>query len=299
MAHCGHSIGSRNAERAARTGAWTRVSARPRVSRSPPLCPHRLILAAVQVPSPVTSACLRGIFTFEVSGKTNMINSNNTQSHPNVLPFPPQPMAEESSGLEHTASGQYESGLRLLITRLDGEPPGDLQDESGEIKRLLPLAWDDFTNSRQTKMSPTKLWRIESLHWAPPVLSFDIERHGAVVLGSSRAEIQRWTVNLDTRLASCESVGLRQIVPAAKGLNTQPLAEEIATLILNHVKDDRLKWISHTLVMVKIGLVIKATNARTTEGRRCRFRRDLENELQKAGWKPAKDRASNTYEKLD
>ncbi len=227
--------------------------------------------------------------------------NNTKQTHPiqNVLPFPLHPMPGKSSGQGYSASAQTESGICLLAARLKDEPSGNLKDESGEILKLLALAWDELENSGHTKMNRTKLCRIEKLHWASPEIYFEIERHGAVVLGSSRAEIQGWTVNLETRQTSCDSVGLRQIYPAERRLNTKPLAEEIATLILKHAKDDRLKWSSPTLVRVNIGLVIPETCAPTTLERRRRFRRDLENELQKAGWKQAKGRASNTYEKID
>lgn len=227
-----------------------------------------------------------------------VMDPGTNKEHPNVLPTP-QPKPGTSSETGYTASVRSESGIGLLADRLNGQPPGYLHDESGEITNLLTLAWDELANGRQTKMDATKVWRIEKLHWMAPVLSFEIERHGAAAFGSSRAEIQRWTVNLDTRQASCESVGRRQLRPAAKPLKTQPLVEKIAKLILKHRKDDRLKWISPAKVRVEIGLVIEETNPQTTQGRRRRFRSDLEKELQKAGWKPAKGSAPNTYEKID
>ena len=52
--------------------------------------------------------------------------------------------------------------------------------------------------------------RMENVEWHPPILTFLIERHGGTVLGSARAELQRWTVDLDRRTATCERVGHRQ-----------------------------------------------------------------------------------------
>jgi hypothetical protein len=48
---------------------------------------------------------------------------------------------------------------------------------------------------------------MEDLEWNPPMLSFIIERHGAMVLGSTRAENQRWEIDMNKMEAECYSFG--------------------------------------------------------------------------------------------
>lgn len=74
------------------------------------------------------------------------------------------------------------------------------------------------------------------------MLAFTIERHGRTVLGSTRAELQRWEVNLDTQEASCFSAGYRQVAPTSPRVNFQQVARELAPLILSRQDDERLKW---------------------------------------------------------
>jgi len=40
------------------------------------------------------------------------------------------------------------------------------------------------------------LGRMEEVLWSPPDLTFSIERHGAAALGSSRAELQEWMIDV-------------------------------------------------------------------------------------------------------
>ena len=61
--------------------------------------------------------------------------------------------------------------------------------------------------------------RMEKVEWVPPVLRFQIERHGATVKGSSRAELHEWTIDLCKATAECVSKGSRQIIPMAPRLN--------------------------------------------------------------------------------
>jgi hypothetical protein len=82
-------------------------------------------------------------------------------------------------------------------------------------------------------MSPEKLLgRMEQVEWSPPVLTFVIERHGRTCVGSTRADLYRWTINFITKTANCEKVGHRQLCPMARRLAIQPFAEEIAAKII-------------------------------------------------------------------
>ena len=93
-------------------------------------------------------------------------------------------------------------------------------------------------------------------------------------MGSSRAELQRWTLDPDTMTAVCEEVGHRQVAPMRPRLDIGPLADEIARLIVARADDVRLKWYDGGRVRVLIGKIIPAGSAvrQTLEGRRRRFR---------------------------
>ena len=80
------------------------------------------------------------------------------------------------------------------------------------ILELVEECWDDLMGSRDTKMGVWKICRdngAENLTWAPPNLSFSIDRHGGTVLGSKRAERQTWTLNLETATARPHVSGYR------------------------------------------------------------------------------------------
>jgi hypothetical protein len=65
-------------------------------------------------------------------------------------------------------------------------------------------------------MTPNKIERIEEATWEDPIFTFVIERHGRTVHGSSRAELQRWTVDLDAGTATtAASHSHRQLTPPA------------------------------------------------------------------------------------
>jgi hypothetical protein len=66
-----------------------------------------------------------------------------------------------------------------------------------------------------------------------PVLSFRIERHGAMGVGSTRAELQNWRVDLDRKTAQCErSRSYRQALPRAEVVRIEPIARELADSII-------------------------------------------------------------------
>ena len=82
------------------------------------------------------------------------------------------------------------------------------------ILELVEECWDDLMGSRDTKMGVWKICRdngAENLTWAPPNLSFSIDRHGGTVLGSKRAERQTWTLNLETATARPHVSGYRSM----------------------------------------------------------------------------------------
>ena len=74
----------------------------------------------------------------------------------------------------------------------------------GRVPMRLAGCWREFTGSASERMHAGKLGRMEAVRWDPPVLSFTIERHGAMSGGSTRAELQQWRIDLDRKTAKCE-----------------------------------------------------------------------------------------------
>jgi hypothetical protein len=71
---------------------------------------------------------------------------------------------------------------------------------TSETERLLFLAWGGFKfpNGDGGMEAYKLLNRTEDLAWNAPILSFNIERHGATVGGSVYAEVQSWQVNTES-----------------------------------------------------------------------------------------------------
>ena len=155
------------------------------------------------------------------------------------------------------------------------------------LESLVIDSWDEFSGSSNGGMTVYKLTgRIENLYWEPPILSFIIERHGGLVLGSTRAEKQKWELNLDTRTADFSRDKSRTIKPRQKPLDVKPKAKEIFELIINKKDDECLKWKKDGSVRILINRIYPERSApkQTVEGRRKRFRVELERLLTAQGW---------------
>jgi hypothetical protein len=106
----------------------------------------------------------------------------------------------------------------LLKKHLCALAPGEIA-EIGRVTALLANCWHEFAGAESQRMHAGKLGRMEDVSWVPPVLSFRIERHGAMGVGSTRAELQNWRVDLDRKTAQCErSRSYCQALPRAEGL---------------------------------------------------------------------------------
>ena len=182
--------------------------------------------------------------------------------------------------------------LRNYLARMNTGPI----TEVSKIESLLAACWDDLGISRDGGMEGYKLYdRMEDVNWNPPLLAFQIEQHGGTVQGSSRAELQQWTIDVVTGIASFAESGFRQTRPMAARVDVNPIAEGIAALIVKGQEDERLKWFEDGRVRVEIGKVISEWTAakRTIQGRRRHFREELEELLSRHGWVPT--RGANTY----
>ena len=173
--------------------------------------------------------------------------------------------------------------LRRLNDYLYSVPPGHIVD-TNEVETLLAECWDSLNISADTSggMTANKLHgRMESVEWQPPLLTFQIERHGGTVLGSSRAEIQEWTVEVEAGSAGFSQSGFRQVRLRGGRVDIDPIAEEIARKIVDQDEDYRLKWCSEDEVELLTGIVFPGDSASkpTIDGRRRRLREKVRDRL--------------------
>ena len=155
-----------------------------------------------------------------------------------------------------------------------------------EIDALLAACWEDFEGSDDGGMRSFKLrGRLEEVEWSSPVLTFTIERHGGTVHGSSRAELQAWSLDLDLLTAENETRRYRQLRPNAPRLDTASLADTVFALIDQRSEDPRLNWRPNGTVAVNIGIVIPDAGSprQTLTARRKRFRAALDQGIVDAG----------------
>jgi len=152
---------------------------------------------------------------------------------------------------------------------------------------LLAACWHELKGSRVGGMTADKLGRVEIFEWAPPFLTFTIERHGAYVNGSTRASVQHWEVDLEQGTATLVAEKRRQLDPMDKRLNVRPIAEALADAIERGEYDDRFRVSKTGNVRLNMDGLIPRTNNWTTSSRRKRLRAALAQVLTDRGWKGA------------
>jgi len=181
---------------------------------------------------------------------------------------------------------------------LESQPAGPLSPEiSSSVMGMVIGVWDLLPNSALHATSAYKIGRAEDVHWEPPVLSFVLERHGATAMGSTRAELHLWRLNLETGNLEGDTTRYRQLYPRAKSLNVNPIAENLAKAIISKdTSDERLDWKNSNRVKLRMALIIPDdTHARTVVDRRKRFRKALNEILLPNGWKEVRP---NNYERI-
>jgi hypothetical protein len=173
-----------------------------------------------------------------------------------------------------------------IFASLAGTPPGPLPEATQrKLEVSLSTCWDLLDGSSAGGMEASKLHgRTEHMAWAPPILRFQIERHGAAVLGSSRAELQGWEIDLQRRTATLVDSGGRQIRPTAAPMDVGAIAAEIASIV-NDGRDDARIVRQDNTVRILMGDIIPSTNSQTTAGRRRRFSLELERLVLPQGWR--------------
>lgn len=188
--------------------------------------------------------------------------------------------------------------------RLASMPSGKVvasQDAHG-IAGDLAQCWDELTGSNDGGMAGDKLFdrkgpRTDDLQWNPPVLKFQIERHGGRVLGSTRGELQTWEISVIQATARIVATSHRQLEPMAARLDVNSLATETAAMIVEGRESPWLKWSSPTRVRIVSGEVVPATNRQTTTGRRKRFGAALEDLLRPQGWRRIRSGSHLVFER--
>jgi len=149
-------------------------------------------------------------------------------------------------------------------------------------------------------MKPDKLrGRTESMSWEPPLLHFEIERHGATVKGSVYAEMQPWSVNVTDGEADTHSFGRhRKVGKTRPRLDVTSEVQKVCESVVTKKSDNRLRWIGDSCVKVLVGVIIPASGLpkQTLAGRRKRLARALEQALSSNGWRKV---GLHTYEKLN
>ena len=168
-------------------------------------------------------------------------------------------------------------------TRLE-EVLGTARIDWDRVLQALVAVWPDDAGS---SMFSSKLNRWESPIWSPPLLEFEIERHGGTVMGSTRAEVQSWTVNVEDRSVELMGSRPRQLTKAAPRLDVVPLARQCLDEMNAGPEggSDWLMWPDETRVRVKISRIIPETNKQTTAGRRKRFREALNDLAAATDWR--------------
>jgi len=172
--------------------------------------------------------------------------------------------------------------LQDYLSRLK---PGPVE-ETTHLERLLAKVWDDLGGDEAGMTGHKLIGRMKQVEWTPPVLTFVIERHGGTVLGSTRADLQRWTVDLDLGTATAEGIRHRQLSPMARRVDVEFIADEIAARIVDGEADDRLRWLGEGRVRVEAGRIFpeKSGYKQTVQDRRRRLREALIERFSPMGW---------------
>jgi len=176
------------------------------------------------------------------------------------------------------------TGTQTLKAHLEGVPLGNIQD-TAELEGLLAAAWDEFTGDDGGMKSDKLFNRMESASWNQPVLSFVIERHGGTVMGSTRAELQHWDVNVETGILTLEKTGHRQLSPMGPRISIKAIADEIADAVIGGEDDQRFHRRGNELDINTSTIFPKKSGFnRTVESRRQRVCEHIAKRLAEHGW---------------
>ncbi len=184
--------------------------------------------------------------------------------------------------------------IKQLRDALRDVPRGPLGiGDAARITCLLAECWEQLPGADETSMQGRKLSRAERLSWSPPCLSFEIVRHGATVLGSTRGELQQWTVDLESLKVTWEGGRYRQLTPTAPRVYVRPLVKAVCDVVRQGseadselVRNGTVVWQEPTRLAIKLSKLIPNNGFKQTiQGRRKRLRDELMKQMSTLGWK--------------
>ncbi|MCY0879751.1 MAG: hypothetical protein OWU84_12545 [Firmicutes bacterium] len=179
--------------------------------------------------------------------------------------------------------------LYQFLSTLALDEYGGVPKEAWDIVgHRLASIWGELQGARQEGMAAWKLFRIEDVRWHPPILSFVIERHGALMLGSSRATLQEWAVDLEARTAVMTSSSrYRQRIPRQPPVKVSVIVDHLLEAIRQENREEPgLLW-GRNMVRVVASRIFPPASQETMRGRRQRLWKALDeraSELESAGW---------------
>lgn len=173
----------------------------------------------------------------------------------------------------------------MLVDRQPGPVDAELEDQ---IMQILSADWDGISGATAAAMNSGKLDRREDMSWDPPNLSFRIERHGGMAFGSTRAELQRWTANLDTGEVRCSADGYRQLRERAAVFKHDQVASELLSSVAMGRGGEGINFLSPSRVEVTLKAFLPPGAKETMNGRRRRLKQAIIQQAKRIGWSSEK-----------
>jgi hypothetical protein len=120
-----------------------------------------------------------------------------------------------------------------LVRFLNGLNDGPLDGEVALLlSKLLAVSWESFDGNSESSMAAHKIeGRAHGFKWKSPILTFEIDRHGGTVLGSTRADRQEWTIDLEKRTARPITIGYSQLSRRASPFKAGPVIDRFVNVI--------------------------------------------------------------------
>lgn len=155
-----------------------------------------------------------------------------------------------------------------------------------ELLRMLREQWEGLTiigDDHSIALYKLTEERIENLHVDDNgCVNFSIERHGRTTMGSPYADVDDWVVDLAAKTA-----WIAGTTPRLIGKRSQPIdVAAVVTTILDALKNEDATIVDRTKdgrLRIKIKAVIPDGGKETTQGRKKRIRKALNEALAHEG----------------
>jgi hypothetical protein len=177
--------------------------------------------------------------------------------------------------------------IRMITAHGEGPVP---EDNISSFESILYDAWPLLDGSDSEGMNPDKiLGRTENLCIEDGRVCFDIERHGALVMGSAYAEIQWWAVDPWKQMAMTSCSGKRRIHPIAKSFKMSDAVAAALDLygrLDAHEEHPAIAWNKDGSAMLTIKSWIDLGDYKLTrETRSKRFKSAVIDTIESSSWK--------------